>query len=202
MEWDYHSHIRSNRWKNYLNGKKEIYIMKKGSTTILGLLFIIIGSISILNYVFGMHLFEHIAFWPLFVLVPGLCFEYSYFSTRRAPGLLVPGGILTTLGCLFIFESNTNFIFAAYTWPVYVLAPAIGLLQLYLFGSHEKGLLIPIAILMTVAAVSFANIFLGSIFHFINSSLIWPVVLIVLGILLLFRKKENLADEYDKKKYE
>lgn len=177
--------------------------MNKSSTSFLGLLLIIIGGVSILNQTLGLHLFQNIQLWPLFVLIPGLCFEYSYFSTRKAPGVLVPGGILTTLGCLFIFETNTNFMFAEYTWPVYVLAPAVGLLELYLFGSHNKALLIPITILLTVATVSFANIFLGSIFRFINMSLIWPIILIVLGVLLILNKKDSsMQDEYDKKKYE
>lgn len=177
--------------------------MKKSFASILGLLFIAIGGISIANQTLGLHLFERIEWWPFILLFLGLSFEYSFFSTKKAPGILVPGGILTTLGCLFLFETSTGFAFAHLTWPVYVLAPAIGLLELYLFGTHQKALLIPIAILMTVAAVSFANIFLGSIFRFINMSLIWPVVLIVLGLLLLFpRKDTKLEDEYDKKKYE
>jgi len=159
--------------------------------SVVAILLIIIGIAGVLNQVFDLRIFRMVHFWPIFVLGPGLAFEWAYFSTRRAPGVLVPGGILTTLGCLFFFEANTRWIFAEYTWPVYILAPAIGLFQLYLFGNREKGLLIPVGILTTVAAVSFCSIVLGDVFSFINGSLIWPIVLIIIGLVVLIDKGDN-----------
>lgn len=159
--------------------------------SVVAILLIIVGIAGILKQVFHIQLFGMVHFWPIFVLGPGLAFEWAYFSTRRAPGLLVPGGILTTLGCLFFFEANTGWFFAEYTWPVYILAPAIGLFQLYLFGNREKGLLIPVGILTTIAVVSFCSTVLGSVFSFINGSLIWPIVLIIIGLVVLLDKGNN-----------
>lgn len=161
------------------------------ANSVVAILLIIVGIAGILKQVFHIQIFGMVHFWPIFVLGPGLAFEWAYFSNRRAPGLLVPGGILTTLGCLFFFEANTGWFFSEYTWPVYILAPAIGLFQLYLFGGREKGLLIPVGILTTIAVVSFCSAVFGNIFSFINSSLIWSVVLIVIGVMILLNKGDN-----------
>jgi hypothetical protein len=127
-------------------------------------------------------------FWPIFVLIPGLVFEASFFMSGRNSGLLVPGGILTTIGTLFFFETFTNWMFAEYTWPVYILAVAIGLAQLYLFGTREKGLLIPVFILTLIAVVSFAMMVFGGILTWLNYSTILPVVLILVGLYILVGK--------------
>jgi hypothetical protein len=124
----------------------------------------------------------------LFVLIPGLIFEAAFFLSGRNPGLLVPGGIVTTLGVLFFFETFTHWRFAAYTWPVYILAVAIGLAQLYLFGIREKGLLIPVVILTLIAAVSFAFTIFGGILSWLNYSKVVPVILILIGLYIIAGK--------------
>ena len=153
----------------------------------LGLILILIGVLSILNKVFDLEILSIGNLWPLFILIPGLVFEFSYFSSGRNPGLLVPGGILTTIGVLFLFETFSNWNFAGYTWPVYPLAVAIGLFQLYLFGRKEKGLLIPVFILTAVSVFSFASITLSELFYWLDSSMIISVVLILIGILILLK---------------
>ena len=99
---------------------------------------------------------------------------------------MVTGGILITLGAVFFFQTYTNWIFAGYCWPFYVLAPAVGLFQLYLFGERNQGLLIPVGILTTVAAFGF----LGETLHMVSRSLMWPVAFIVVGIIVLMSKKK------------
>ena len=39
---------------------------------------------------------------------PRTYFEMNYFQTRKNPGQLVPGGILTVIGLLFCFEILTD----------------------------------------------------------------------------------------------
>ena len=156
-----------------------------------GLILLALGIYGILNNFFDFNFFSMSHLWPLFVLIPGLAFEYCYFSTRRAPGVLVPGGILTTLGLLFLFETSTHWFFSAYTWPVYILAPAIGLFQLYLYGGRCKGLLIPVGILTTVAVTCFSSTVLGHFFFFINGSIVWPVALVLIGLFILLGKSDS-----------
>lgn len=160
-------------------------MQKRGLTS--GIILIIIGIILLLNKVFNLNFFSMSNFWPLFILIPGLVFEASYFLTKRNPGLLVPGGILTTLGLLFFFETFTNWQFAAHTWPIYPLAVAIGLFQLYLFGYQQKGLLIPVFILGGISLISFAIMIMNDFFWWINGSLLVPALFILIGIIVLFK---------------
>jgi len=154
----------------------------------LGTAMILAGCLLFSNEFFSFNFFSLEYFWPVFVLIPGLIFEASFFMSGRNPGLLVPGGILTTIGMLFFFETITDWSFAEYTWPVYILAVAVGLAQLYIFGIREKGLLISVFILTLVAVVSFSMTVLSGIISWINYSMVMPVVLIAIGFYILAGK--------------
>lgn len=159
----------------------------RGKNYFWGIILIFIGVGAILNNIFNIRFFTISQLWPLFVIITGLSFEANYFSRERDPGLLVPGGVLTTIGVLFLFETFTNWHFAGYTWPVYPLAVAIGLYQLYLFGGRKHGLIIPVFILTTVSVVAFTIMFFGNIFYWVNASLIIPIILIAIGVYILIK---------------
>ncbi|MCX7748788.1 MAG: hypothetical protein N2645_18160 [Clostridia bacterium] len=150
--------------------------------TFIGFILLIIGGSFLFNNLFHIKLFSMGNLWPIFVLGVGLAFEFSFFLSRRAPGLLVPGGILTTIGLLFFFETFTDWKFAAYSWPIYILAVAVGLFQLYLFSGRPKALLIPIGILTTIACASF----FFTVLHWFNTHLFGGALLILLGIVFIF----------------
>ena len=156
----------------------------KNKNNFWGFFLIIIGILLFVSKLFNIQLFNMGRLWPIFVLIPGLCFNFAYFSTRKGPGVLVPGGILTTIGLLFFFETMTNWHFAEYTWPIYPLAVAVGLFQLYIFGGRKRELLIPVGILTLVSATSFASMIFGSI----NTSLVVPAILVLVGVYLIFGK--------------
>ncbi|HBW35117.1 hypothetical protein [Desulfosporosinus sp. BICA1-9] len=163
------------------------------SNTILGLVFVILGTFLFTNNLFYWNFFSMENFWPIFILIPGLLFEWSYFSTSRNPGLLVPGGILTFLGLLFFFEIFTNWQFSGYTWPIYPLSVAFGLFQLYLFSGRPRGLLIPVFILSTVSVVSFGILFLQVLHTWINFGLLAPIALILVGLFIIFRRSDPIS---------
>lgn len=171
------------------NKNKQEY--DKGNTTFFGLLLVGIGIILLLNALFDWHFLRMSNLWPLFLLVPGLTFEYSYFSNRKNPGVLVPGGILTVLGLLFFFEIITNWRFSEYTWPVYIFSVAIGLYQLYLFSGKPHGLLIPILILTLIAGISQVLLLMDLSFSILNSSIIVPCICIGLGLFFIFVKNKQ-----------
>jgi hypothetical protein len=70
-----------------------------------------------------------------------------------------------------------------YLWPLFPLGVAIGLLQLYLFGVREKGLLIPVGILGAVSLF-----FLINNLFFIHFGLLAGIVLVIIGIWIIFKK--------------
>ena len=157
------------------------------SSVIWGIFFILLGCLLVADRIFNLDLFNAYRFWPTFVIIPGLIFEIAYFVTKKAPGILVPGGILTVLGILFYFESFTDWSFSEYTWPIYLLAVAIGLFQFYLFSGKNKGVLIPVFILATIAVIAFACMFLNLTSQMYNSGIIIGVIFIALGIFALYK---------------
>jgi hypothetical protein len=164
------------------------------SNSMLGGLLVIIGAVLLAaRFLFNRSFFAFGAddFWPIIVLLVGAGFELAYYVSMKAPGLLVPGGILTTCGVLFFFEVATHWHFAAYTWPVYILAVAIGLFQLYVHIGKPRGLMVAIGILGGIAAacviVMTFRFFLGAF----DLGLIIPVVLVLGGLVMVFGKSKS-----------
>ncbi len=155
------------------------------SNYIVGMLLIFLGGVFLANNLLGEEIFSLVNMWPVFILGLGLIFEFSYFMNRQAAGLLVPGGILTTIGLLFLFETFTDWRFAEYTWPVYPLAVAIGLFQLYLAAGRQKALLIPVGIIGGFSMISFSFLIFGNLFQWIDFGFVLPGILILIGLLVI-----------------
>jgi len=149
---------------------------------IFGFLLLFIGVILILSN-FGVIEIVWNNLWPLFLLILGIIFELSYFIYRKDAGLLVPGGILITYGFLFLVNVIYGWRLMEDLWPIFILGVVIGLLQLYLFGGREKGLLIPVGILGAVSLF-----FLINNLFFINFGLLAGIVLVLIGIWIIFKK--------------
>ncbi len=153
---------------------------------LIGVFFIVIGLLSILGVANIVELSWKF-FWPFFIIIPGISFELAYFTKkskgfRPDPGILVPGGVLTTIGCLLLLNSIFDFKPMQYLWPIFILAPAIGLFQLYFFGEKDKGVLMACGILTAISAI-FLMISLITIPFFTYAV---AFVFIGVGIYLLF----------------
>ena len=117
---------------------------------IIGSLLIALGALFTLE-AFGWVQLSWNFLWPLFLLLPGIIFHIGFFAgNNKNPGLLVPGGILTVYGILFIIMVFLGWDLMKVLWPVFPLGVALGLFELYIFGSREPGLLIPVGILSLV----------------------------------------------------
>jgi len=169
------------------------------NNSLLGGVLIIIGGLLMASKLLFNNSFLSLGpndFWPMIILLLGVGFEFAFFIPMKAPGLLVPGGILTTYGLLFFFEVMTNWRFAAYTWPVYLLGVAIGLFQLFLFTGRHKGLLIAIGIISGIAFACFIiilfRIFLGAI----DIGLVIPIVLVLGGLVMVLGKSRPKAGNW------
>lgn len=130
-------------------------------------------------------------FWPaLFVLPLGIMFHWMYFSLtdRKGVGLLVPGGILIVVG--LVCQISTMFDIWDYTWPGFILAPAIGLFELYWFGNRNKWLLLPVLILTCLSMIFFGIFSIGAVLT--TGTPIVAVVIILIGLYLLLGNKRDL----------
>lgn len=133
-------------------------------------------------------------YWPsMFILPLGLFFHWLYFTMTapKAPGILVPGGVLMTAG--IVCQISMLFDSWGYMWPGFILAPAVGLLELYWFGGRNKYLLIPISILTVLACVFFFVFTLGTLLG--KLMLGGPAIaaaLILIGAVLLFMPAKRI----------
>jgi hypothetical protein len=132
-------------------------------------------------------------FWPSFFVIPvGIFFHWLYFSVlqRRGVGVLVPGGILFTAG--IVCQISMLFDSWHIMWPGFLLAAAVGLLELYWFGGRNKWLLIPINILSVLSILFFSIFSIGSVLGSLSgSNPIIALILIAAGVLLMFMKKKD-----------
>ncbi|SDT20435.1 hypothetical protein SAMN05444162_3405 [Paenibacillaceae bacterium GAS479] len=133
-------------------------------------------------------------FWPsLFIIPLGIFFHWMYFSMlqRRAPGLLIPGGILLVDGVLFQFAmllDNWEYI-----WPGFIFAVAFGLWEFYWFGNRNRWLLIPINILLVLSLLFGAVFSISAISSGLGSLFPYAALALILGgsFLLLSRNRSE-----------
>lgn len=152
-----------------------------------GLLLITLGLIFLLRNLGWIRL-DLSSLWPLILVIIGLTFEFSHFAGGGPAGLLVPGGILTTYGLLFLTVEFFAFFSMQQLWPLFLLGPAVGLFQLYLFGGRERGVLIATGILSGLGFI-FLTLSLLSL----SFELLAPLLLIGVGLLIILVGKKPHA---------
>jgi hypothetical protein len=107
------------------------FINKKNYGLVMpGIILIIYGSLFMYCNIMGWEYMQSL--WPVFLLGPGLGFFVLYFAGQKDKGLLLPGGILTVLGLLFIFR---YFEYLRY-WPVLLIIG--GIVLIFLSGKKNN----------------------------------------------------------------
>lgn len=160
--------------------------MKKRNS-MYGLILIFLGSVLLADQIYGIDFLSFSYFWPIFILVPGILLEISFFSFKKEPAILVLGGVLTTTGLLFFFETSTNWKYSSETWPIYTFGLAIGLFQYYLFSKRNNILLFIVFLLAFISVFSFSVNFLGNTYTWLTYGLLFPCLIILLGIYVFFK---------------
>ena len=160
-----------------------------GGLLLLGLL-LLVGRL--LNIPLGGSL------WPFIFIVPGVLLFMSSLSSDSgsAEGLSIFGGILTSLGLLFLAQTITG-LWATWAYAWALIAPtSIGLSQM-IFGQHkgrdniyQTGLRVAkVGLWILLAGFIFFELIIGvSGFGLSNMGLpVIPMVLIFAGVLILIR---------------
>lgn len=128
-------------------------------------------------------------FWLAFIWIPGLAMELSGLKKGEEKGLLVPGGIILTVAAILTIGVIFPTFISDGGWALFIMAPAIGLGQLYITSEKkEKGLLIPVGILSTLSVI-----FLFTSFASGYASVIIGVLLVAGGAFILL--KDNIKKE-------
>ena len=103
---------------------------------IIGAVLLLIGVLTLLTNILHLDYAIMDNLWFLFILAPGLYFEVNYFQTKQNPGQLVPGGILSGIGLISLFEILTQWQYSDFTSPITILCLIALFLYLNLFVSY------------------------------------------------------------------
>ena len=163
---------------------------KSGHSVVPGLILIALGIIFLLGNLEVFH-FDWDVIWTYFIIILGIIFWIGYFTDRSKIGLLMPGTVLLTVGLVFHYAATRDWDAMNHLWPFFILAPAFGFYAMFLFGTHERGLLVPAGILTILGLV-----FLLQSYDY-SLRFIWPLALIVIGVILLFKGPRKSSSDQE-----
>jgi len=162
---------------------------EKKHSIVPGLILICVGIIAVLGN-FGFLDLDWDVLWTYFILVLGIIFWLGFFFDRSKEGLIMPGTVLLTYGVIFNLAARFRWADMNDLWPFFILGPAFGFYAMFLFGKRDRGLLVPAVILTLVGGV-----FLLQSYTIIKY--LWPPALIVLGVFILMKKRNNEENEIE-----
>lgn len=161
--------------------------MNRNSNIVIGVILIAMGTLFLVSNL-GYLNFTWNYIWPLALLVPGIYMHFAFFTgIDKNPGILVPGGILTTYGALFYANVFLGWHIMSDLWPMFLIGIAVGLFELYIFGNRDKGLLIPVGILGSIGLSALLRTYI----RFDIKGFVIPVILIVIGIAIIAKRDNN-----------
>ncbi len=146
--------------------------------TVMGGLLILLGLAFLLRNM-GVIYFEFQGVWPWLLIIPGIIFWGVFVMNRSHYRLILPGTILLTYGILFLMVHTLRIGLMQFLWPIFILGPGLGFLLMYFLGEREKNHF-RTGSLLTLLAIAFFILEA-------NPDLFWPVLLIGVGGLMIFR---------------
>ncbi|URZ16289.1 hypothetical protein [Clostridium felsineum] len=166
--------------------------MKK-SNVFLGGLLVLIGVIAIFQKFNYFGYFSSKSMIGFILLLIGIALDLSYFASKKSSNNLIPGGILITLGIFYIAKSYFYiYALSAISWQIYTFSVAVGLYQAYIFSTKDKPTLIIATVLAVISIFSaVSNMFRILLPIWFNRGFIFPIILILAGIYLLFKNFRN-----------
>jgi len=168
---------------------------------ITGILLVGLGALFLLGQIFGFSLWAGFL-WPLGIIVPGVLFFVGMVLGGKSAGpLAIPGSIVTTVGLLLLYQSITNHWESwAYVWTlVFPTAVGVGLVVNGMWSGmpslRESGMRwITAGLVLFVVGGIFFELLLNISGGFI-SDVVWPALLILLGLFLLLRRSQREEQE-------
>lgn len=170
--------------------------MRKTGSILAGLLLIVPGLLSLLKNIGIVDVWKYfnidivsilVSYWPIvFVLIPGLILHIIFLPRgEENSAMLVPAGILTVSG--IIMQISYSYGLWGKMWPGFILAIAVGLLEVIFFGNGSKGILLLASALLGLSTLFFSKTF----FNLYNKEIIIPMFLIIMGLIIIFGSKSQ-----------
>ena len=155
--------------------------MKKGSI-IVGIILILVGAL-----LFVMQLYPSLSnwiTWPMIILGIGVLFLISSVVSSNGD-LAIPGMINTGIGAILFYQNMTgDWDSWSYVWALIPACVGMGILLSNVINHtsiDRSGIYLAI-----ISLAAFAAFFLAERYH-IGKDLLWPAVIILVGILVIVR---------------
>ncbi len=164
-----------------------------------GITLIVIGILFFLAQVVGLVFNINLAAlaWPFFIIVPGVVvFVVAVFlPSESALGFSMFGAMVTMTGLLLLYQNVTNHWESwAYAWALItptatgIAAMIVGALRGRRDWMHTGINLVTIGLILFLVGAAFFELVIGiSGFRFAWGGVVWPLLLILLGMILLLR---------------
>ncbi len=163
--------------------------MEDSKNRLLGIFLIAIGAVLVMDH-YHIIYFNIWDLWPLALVYIGLKAERDYFSGNASGRNLLTGATFLTYGLFFLVSEFTTWNVQGNLWPLYIMGPALGFLQMAYYGHRPRANYRTGMILLGISLL-----FLVENFVNLNYDLILFVGLIAVGLYLL-RKPANSDDGY------
>lgn len=162
----------------------------------LGIALILIGGIMVMNH-YGMISFRVWNLWPLILIYLGLKAERDYFIGYSGSRSLLSGATLTIYGLYFLANGFLSHRVAGLLWPMFILGPALGFLQMAYYG-HQPKKNYRVGTILSLISFAFFIDQLSTIRF--NVALYFG--LIAVGLLLIAKNKSPKSDDYEEETYD
>ena len=155
----------------------------------LGLIFIVLGALLIFDHYHFIH-FSIWELWPLIILYMGIQAERKYFNGYGGSRNLLTGATLITYSLIFMIGNFAPWHYSSEIWPLYIMGPGLGFLQMYYYG-HNRKYNFKIGIILVITSVIFL---IDSVLN-IPFDMVLYIGLVLFGLYLITRDRED--DEFD-----
>ena len=160
---------------------------------VAGILLILLGALFMVLQFIDFDFWGEL--WPFIIIGVGLLFFVAMFVSGRGNGALaIPGSVITMVGLILLFHNTFGFWETwAYAWTLIVVAAGIGINIFGRYTNQDKarqsgGIVARIGLVLFILFGIFFELFIGLTGVFEGSSLLWPVLLILLGVYLLLAR--------------
>jgi uncharacterized membrane protein HdeD (DUF308 family) len=165
-------------------------MVNKKSSILPGVILIAIGALLMTHRVVGFRL-DWIRIYPILMIILGISLCIDTFRRRNCTSLFW-GTVLIVVGAFFLLRNYhvLPFYFSDEYWPVFMIAGGLGFFARFVYDPAKWGFLIPAGFFLLVGVRSGLITFDLSMRGFEEwIDTYWPVLIILLGLIVLFRKR-------------
>lgn len=157
-----------------------------------------LGALALLAQFAGSNFWTD--FWPMLVLGTGiLFFAGMVIGGRGAGGLAIPGTIITTVGTILLLQMRFGYWHAwSYAWTLIIMSVGAGIFIKGLWDGDENsrraGAIVGgIGFILFLVFGSFFTLGFGVLGFPLAARLVWPVVMMAVGLFLVLRWSARLG---------